>query len=276
MASISAQGIQQQAVPAIVEKFAADILGSLTQQQAFSSLREATPSFDPLGPGTHGWLVTLKKGSQIAGYLIISAKPDGGLFLSEYGLGSEPLFDLTKLAPRDRPAVQITPMYYGPAYAEWKLTKLSSTEGASYFAAGTGEQLPVTDADWNKLAARPFAQTAESVSYQDGKRANAPLITASAFDPYSNLKWIVRENMKISNTTDFLRSMVAEKKLVFAANDQSRSYSLALPIFGLQTWSNTTNKRADAVFVLTGTADSSRWIELNSLLSSGKLRLFES
>lgn len=55
-----------------------------------TDLAEADIRIMALGPGRHGWLALLVQRDQIAGHMIVSATPEGGLQLTACGLGDVP------------------------------------------------------------------------------------------------------------------------------------------------------------------------------------------
>lgn len=57
----------------------------LAKQPEFREWKEADWRKEPLGPGMHGWIVVFSRNQQEIGYLIVSAKPEGGFVLTEYG-----------------------------------------------------------------------------------------------------------------------------------------------------------------------------------------------
>ncbi|TVX92620.1 hypothetical protein [Paenibacillus agilis] len=118
----------------------------LAQHVPFTSWAQATTDIQPLGAGTHGWLVrVLNQANKPIGYLIFHAKEQGGFQLTEYGEGAELPYDKLALKQalkqHDIPqeAITIEPVYYKPLIAAWKVQSPSSTK---WIDAITGELLP--------------------------------------------------------------------------------------------------------------------------------------
>src|SRR5690606_18888293 len=82
----------------LVERHVRAWIAQLSAVRPFDAWKQVTTSIQPLGPGTHSWLATLKsKDGQIVGYMVVHAAPDGTLHLGEYGIGPHPLFDAEAL-----------------------------------------------------------------------------------------------------------------------------------------------------------------------------------
>jgi hypothetical protein len=70
----------------------------LSNEPGFEAWKKATWESLPVGPGTHSWLVVLRKDNLEVGYLIVGAMEDGKHYkLLEYGLGPQPLFSFNTL-----------------------------------------------------------------------------------------------------------------------------------------------------------------------------------
>lgn len=271
----TAEGLQQEnSAPAEVQKFSALLIQQMSQTTPFSSWKDATVSYDPLGPGTHSWLVSLKHQNQPVGYLIIGAKKEGGLALIEYGLGDEPLFDSDRLPPLTEGKLE---MYYGgPTLAQWRLEGTDAANPVRYYDARTGEGIPEQDANWSKRS--PYSATSSTFAVTDRSRASLDqhMTTGKSFEPYDNLKWMTEP--KLTVTSDNIQPLLdSRKRIVFMVPSTHSSYSFALPIFGYHVWSQGFDDEASpalrkSIYVQTSTSDSSRWIELQALLTSGDFK----
>lgn len=280
--------------PEQLRLFAAEAVRKLAQTEPFSTWHGAKIVIEPLGPGTHSWLVTVIPGqsggnSRSNGYLIISATSNGEYKLVEYGLGENPVFapSLLKAALKNSELageltaeqlsqIRITPMYAGPALAEWMI-RLPDGESPRFIHAADGEWLPETAETWERQAA---LYKAPQHAADSGEAKLAPgriVFTADAFNPYDNLLWMADSPLSVKQET-FIRKLQSSKQLIFAAAGPERTYSIPMPIYGYQTWQDSTSSGADAapgetplngsVYVLTGEGPSIRLIALDALLES--------
>ncbi|USB32199.1 hypothetical protein [Paenibacillus sp. YPG26] len=272
----SGQAIEKLEAPAELNQFIQDILGALSEQSPFQSWKKADFTAEPLGPGTHAWLITLRStSSPSGGYLIIGAKPDGGYALIEYGLGDESPFAAKSLEHAltlfrglgEDSDLRIEKLYAGPALAEWRICAKSSPEQGRYFDAVSGELLPGTDTAWKK---QPALMTAsDSRLIHSGSMVTVPMksvVTAPAYDTYENIAWMNQKALQV-NTSSFIKHLKHKKKLIYASRGSDRSYSTSLSINGFQHWDGPTT---DSLYVISTHSDSVRWISLISLESMGE------
>ncbi|MNH94667.1 hypothetical protein D3C73_472900 [compost metagenome] len=256
-------------------QFVQDILGRLSEQEPFQDWKKAKFISEPLGPGTHAWLITLRTPSPSGGYLIIGAKPGGGYALIEYGLGEEPLFAAKSLEHAlalvrdlgEERDLLIEKLYAGPTLAEWKISAKGSTEESRYFDAVSGELLPETDTSWAKQAG--LMVSPDPTLIHSGSLVIAPMktvITAQAFNTYENISWMNQKALNV-NQSSFIKHLKRGKKLVYASRGPGRTYSISLPVNGFQRW---THFKTESLYVMSKFGGSIRWISLASLESMGE------
>lgn len=294
-ASEPAAGLQTaDNAPEQLRIFAEDAIRKLAQTEPFNAWLGAKTVIEPLGPGTHSWLVTVLPGgsggdSRLNGYLIISATSDGQYKLVEYGLGAHNVFapSLLKAAlknselaaemtPEQLSQIRVTPLYAGPALAEW-MVRLPDDESPRFIHAADGEWLPETADTWDKQAALYQAPRLAAGSGQAELAPGEIHYTASRFNPYDNLLWMTQGPLPVKQET-FIRKLQSSKQLIFAASGPERTYSIPMPIYGYQTWQDGASSGTDAaaggtslngpVYVLTGEGPSIRLIALDALLKS--------
>ncbi len=264
----AAQRTSQENAPAEVQSFAKGLIQSLSAQEAFASWRGSVASYDPLGPGTHAWLVSLAAGGKPVGYLIIAARPGGGLALAEYGAGPDPLYDPGRLTIE--PGGKLEPLYGGPTLTQWRIVP-PEDQSAAYLEASTGEALPDTDADWSK---RSFGSSFfyHAVSSDAPEQPQPPVVTSAFFEPYDNLLWMTHKPLTaaINRLPNVLQT---RKKLVFSSSGPARTYSQALPVTGYQQWTLSPKTAAPgasgALYIRSGTKESPRYILFDALAASG-------
>lgn len=255
-------------VPPGVQSFAAGLISSLAAQPEFAHWSQSAAAFDPLGPGTHSWLVSLAaEGGNPVGYLIITATEDGGLALAEYGVGPNPLFNPARL--EGAAYKQLKPLYGGPTLTQWRVLQ---TDGRTerYVEAGNGETLPDTDADW---AGRTFAlpSSASPVTAAQPLLPSSPVAAGQAFDPDDNLLWMAEKPLSVTQTL-LSSSVPGHKKLVFFSSGASRTYAQSLPFNGYQLWTSASKPAAKpaAVYLRSESEGRTRYILLDTLSSAGQ------
>ncbi|MGG6310277.1 hypothetical protein [Paenibacillus macerans] len=284
--------------PEAVRRFAADAIGQLAQAEPFTAWAGAATAIEPLGPGTHSWLVTVAAASATGrdgasplpasaqrGYLIISATESGDYKLVEYGMGAYSVFDRALLeaalrssglgAAETAGGVTAVPLYAGPALAEW-MVRLPEGGEPRFVHAADGEWLPETAGSWDKQAAG-YAAPRLAAGSRDPLTPGRIVYTSDRFDPYDNLLWMTGNPLTIQPDT-FIDKLKASKQLVYAASGPERTYSFPLPVYGFQTWTDRgepNDQRTPApVYVLTGSDTAIRLIALDALLGSGKFVAF--
>ncbi|WMT39353.1 hypothetical protein RE628_18100 [Paenibacillus sp. D2_2] len=129
----------QAAAPDGLKHFAEDTIHRLAATKPFAHWKNAKTVIEPLGPGTHSWLVTVCSDGQgnsavehstSAGYLIISVTDQGEYKLIEYGTGEDSIFSPSALKSGldhigikldSNPDLIVVPLYAGPTLVEWGL-----------------------------------------------------------------------------------------------------------------------------------------------------------
>lgn len=290
--------------PEALRRFAAEAVGKLAQAEPFTAWAGAATAIEPLGPGTHSWLVTVAAGGSGSGglggaagtppggpaprgYLIISATESGDYKLVEYGMGTYSVFDPSLLEAALRQGglgaaaagrVTAVPLYAGPALAAWMVRPPDGGE-PRFVNAADGEWLPETTGSWDKQAGG-YAPPRLAA----GSRAPlspAPIVyTSSRFDPYDNLLWMTAKPLALKPDA-FIGKLKTSRQLVYAASGAERTYSFPLPVYGYQAWKNgspsaepTEGAEAEAVYAVTGTDTFIRLIALDALMDSGQFVTF--
>ncbi|RCX21544.1 hypothetical protein DFP94_102297 [Fontibacillus phaseoli] len=273
--------------PEKLQQFAAEAIQELAKQETFTGWAQASPIIEPLGPGTHSWLVTLNSGTSGTpgplGYLIISATPEGTYKLVEYGLGENSVFAKPALeaglaelgiSSKSRSSTGITPVYAGPALAEWMISATAKPGTVHFLDAVTGEVLPESTESWNRQAAKYRPPASAAGSGQPALNSEVTIRLADPFDPYDNILWMTEEAVRTTagHINPILKALKTSSRLVFVASGPERTYSIPLPVYGYQTWKSDSVSSGDApaVYILTGTDSAERWISLDALLNSGK------
>lgn len=288
---LSRAGIKEDTAPEELRKFASTVIQELAQQQPFTAWSEAITTIEPLGPGTHSWLVTIQdretnSTSSPSGYLIISMTEAGEYKLIEYGMGPDSVYAISTLESALSNAglslsnnnnLEIVPVYSGPVLAEWAISRAGTSQVEHYLDAQTGELLPENESSWKLQASRyvPPVKAAGSSSthpkYLTGEEMShlSPdqlVHTSDSFDPYDNILWMVENAMNVKFES-FENVLVKHKRLIFVSSGQDRTYSVPLPVFGYQKWSLNDDS---ILYIMSGSESSPRFISLQALADSGK------
>ncbi|WP_138495572.1 hypothetical protein [Paenibacillus pinistramenti] len=285
----------QPSAPAEVQQFAGQVIRFLSSQESFSKWKDSIAAYNPLGPGTHGWLVSLvSSGHEPVGYLIIGAKPDGGLALVEYGTGSDPLYNPGRL--HIDPGDKLGLLYGGPALTQWSVTK---PDGQSvYLEAANGETLPDTDADWlarssglplnilNEAAgtsgssdSSDSSDSSGSSGEQAGQKVALPLDpvqSGTPFRPDDNLLWMTSESVTLT-PAQFNHMDADPGEWVYFTSGPARTYAQSLPISGYQQWYETDGYPVPSIdepiiYLISRTENRTRYILFNALSETGEFK----
>ncbi|TBL73354.1 hypothetical protein [Paenibacillus thalictri] len=216
---------------------------TIAKEKGFEQWKNANWTSYPLGPGTHGWVVILKKGSDEVGYMIVQAVEDGTYRLSEYGSGKYPLFSLSTLYRSmvqqelidisyakfsQAKELQGERLYFNPLQAVWKVRLKDKTY---IIDAKTGELLPVHAAALPQETASTNGLTKSQSSHTILERLELP-----GFDPYEKLPWVKGKPLEV-DTFATLKSLLAEKqKLTYVAYLYGYEVNVPLAVTGYHTW----------------------------------------
>ncbi|MCR8631169.1 hypothetical protein [Paenibacillus radicis (ex Xue et al. 2023)] len=216
---------------------------SISVKPGYEAWKQATWTSQPLGPGTHGWIVLLQSDGKPVGYMVIHAADPNNptkYRLTEYGNGNTPLFSmqtlyqsLVQLELMDT-SYQADRLYTSPLQAVWKVT---SGENLYYIDGKTGEILPplATDSGMQGLD-RPNEEQLFSLLKPEHT------ITASVqlpeFDPYERLPWVKGTPLQYESTSALLKDLDLQKKLTYTAQLYRNKVTVPLAVTGYHQWSN--------------------------------------
>lgn len=224
----------------------------LADRPGFERFAAAKAKIEPLGPGTHGWLVLLEDEGGTVGYMVVHAVREGGFALTEYGIGDAPLYaaellrrGLARLglmkhigehdgAAASPPAVGRR--YAHPLGAVWRI---ETDDGVFYLDAKTGEELPVDDPLWS--GAEPEA-SCPGERPSGGARPSGRLkrhAEAPVFDPYGRFPWITREPLAWADA-DIPALLDAGSELRLVAERFGGAFLYVLPIVAWHEWDDGT------------------------------------
>ena len=229
-------------VPATMQAMHSQIdawLEQLAKQTPFEKWPTAKRIVTTLGPGMHGWLVTLVQGEETVGYLVIHATQNGTFQLGEYGLGSEPLYSasvlqqsLASLELNDvKDTLQIEQQYASPLLAAWRITK----EGRPplYLDAKTGEQLPINDAIWQEAIAGSVLEASGITGTPELSQA----ILLSTFDVYERMPWL--SGIPLPHNFSLLAAKLSQQAHLWYSSDPFHgAHRFVWAVIGYHDWSD--------------------------------------
>jgi len=223
---------------------------ALAEQKEFSRFKQAGYAVEPLGPGTHAWLVTVREGKTDVGYLIVTYGPDGKLALSEYGAGSYPLFSLNTLRESltQRELLSSIPdyattavkYYLGPLESFWSLT---IAKEPFYFDAKTGEALPNLSDLVASLPSSPsgdetqLPQLPPSATKEAASRISLAL-EVPIFDPMDNAGWLTAPPLPLDRFATFTAQLQQPRPLTYVARLYNKLALFPLAVTGAQEWTD--------------------------------------
>jgi hypothetical protein len=221
---------------------------SLATNKTYASWKNATWVSYPLGPGTHGWVIVLKRGGAEIGYMIIHMTEEGSYRLTEYGNGSMPLFSLNTLyntlmqnelirtsftAFAEQPSLHGQRLYLGPLEAVWKVTIASQTHIVD---AKTGELLPIQAAALSEYSL-PEDAYKKSGTLSDSSHILTDKLELPAFDPYSRLPWVKGSPLPIQSFAEAANA-IRKDKLTYVVHPFSYELTVPLAVTGFHQWTS--------------------------------------
>ncbi|RXZ78783.1 hypothetical protein EBB07_25580 [Paenibacillaceae bacterium] len=249
----------------------------LAKQPSFRSWKTANFEIAALGPGTHGWFISIVHQGTPIGYMIVNAREDGGFELGEYGQGSELLFNEKTLyhsmvqhgmiiIPADMDHYAIERLYSSPVQTVWKLTE-QITKEIFFLDAFTGEQLPITNNQWNNAVRN---KTLESTATKD---TNLPFSKAPAqisasqlnagFDPYERLPWLTEKPLSKVTEHSIAGLLKQQTPIWYTSEPFGNIYRYVWSVVGFQQWDN------GSLYATVGQDDDLRFIPLPVLQKHG-------
>jgi hypothetical protein len=232
----------------------------LAMEQGFEQWENAEWEQEPIGPGIHGWHISIRKNGEEIGYMIVNFTPDGGLQLGEYGTGANPLFSLETLYQSlmqqelildDSVEFEKERIYLNPFYAFWRVT-IPGMEQAVYLDAATGEMYPLED-DHIKMASEQFAERfitkgQSAAGYSPGN-ANADYsvqppfhvlnhIVLPSFDPYERLNFVNGTPMEAERFEQLSSALIAKDQITYAASLFDDLILVPVPVIGYMQMSD--------------------------------------
>ncbi|NOU97887.1 hypothetical protein GC093_32370 [Paenibacillus sp. LMG 31456] len=215
---------------------------SISAKPGYEAWKQATWTSQPLGPGTHGWIVLLQSNGQPVGYMVIHAADPNNptkYRLTEYGSGNTPLFSMQTLY---QSLVQLELMntsyhaerlYTSPLQAVWKIT---SGEDLYFIDAKTGEVLPQLTVSEKQEFDKPLEEQIASLLKPEHTITGS--VQLPEFDPYERLPWVKGTPAQYGSISALLSDLDQQKKLTYTAQLFDDKVTIPLAVTGYHQWSN--------------------------------------
>ena len=274
-------------VPESLTDFAEETVAQLSAHAPFTTWDEATLEFTPLGPGMHGWLVTISDDGLPQGYMIISAGEDGGYILSEYGIGSTLPYSQAPL--KERLAAEGLVKAGGALPQGSTVRKLYDVSPVwqvqlpgkkpVYFNALNSEALPDEPQQTHsttKLVSVSLPATAKGLvtsSKSNHWFAGTPSIaTGDSVDPYDNLLWLTTGNLTARSSADLRNLLKEHSTLIFKSAKGNAAYGAPFNLTGWHRWSSENQENPAALYVSVPlrNTDTLRFLPASRLVGQGQ------
>ncbi|EXX84914.1 hypothetical protein BG53_10100 [Paenibacillus darwinianus] len=227
----------------------------LSKQPGFKMLPEAERRISALGPGTRGWLVTFHGVQGTFAYMIVHAIETGGYRLTEYGAGDGRPFSPAVLqrglanleAPLDgaKKPFRTERLYVNSMLAAWRVSVPGQDPPAVYVDAYNGEELPVTDEEWQAAALEAEKAAARTTPADPaGRTAQKAVVQAlrtSPFNPYEHMPWLTKKPLDVNSRSGeklLLGKLEKRAQLRLTAEKFNGEWLSVLPVTGLHIWDN--------------------------------------
>lgn len=233
----------------------------LSSQTCCEGWEQAEWTSIPLGPGTRSKLITLQLDNQPLGYFVLTASQTDEWVLSEYGVGSYPLFseevlyssisqhpELQKSINETSNSATLTPsnntvsalleanfeierLYFNGLEALWSL-KCRETESHYFADAKSGEIYPMEAETIKLLSQINNKQTALGLTLEQWP-AMIQISHYSSFDPYDHVYWLLADPVSIDLPAD-LQSYLRQSRVTYLASLFDQFLTDPYPIIALE------------------------------------------
>ncbi|MFB5673422.1 hypothetical protein ACE3NQ_10150 [Paenibacillus terreus] len=288
--SLSRQASSGSAAPKAVKLTAEAARASLASQPQFRGWENADLTYNPLGPGTHSWLVLVQDAGEPAGYMIITQNKDGSFKLNEYGSGSLPPFSLNILQPvlqslaaadqTTMDKIRVTPVYEEPALAYWKIQSPAG-EPLLYIDAFTGQDLPLGEPGWRNKLKQAGSTGTSSAGTASPLTDIALIVTDSApadASPYTDLAWLKQKPLSLHSGREFEEALQASPNMMMIYSAQGLNYVFNSPftVNGYQQWASGNHTAPESLYIRTNyTGLTTRYLPFNRLAAAGAFYTIE-
>jgi len=197
----------------------------LAEQKGFEAWKNATVSIGALGPGTHGWLVLVKNGQDVVGYMIVHATEDGSYVLGEYGVG-----DLQLLAENSDSL-----LYFSPFHA---VIAVEHSDESSYIEPFMQEQFPIMKSHIIGQASQPHVKAEYDCVTSNSPALLTAALTRDYFSPYKVMPWLTGDalNKRLIDDYSIETSIELGSELRYTTESWNETVFSAYSITGYHEW----------------------------------------
>jgi hypothetical protein len=256
-------------------------VSALSKETGFEDWKTSKWESLPVGPGTHSWLIVIRKDRLEVGYMIVGAMEDGKHYkLLEYGLGRQPLFSLNTLY---QSMMQLALINSSLSFKEfmqessWSKERYYMNTLENFWRINRGTETYYLDAKSGELllnSVNPLQETAPSAKPKVTKVSTLDELTnhhsaqmkesvvALSYDPFEKLSWINGKALTIQSMPDLKLALKQHPEMTYMAELYQPKIIYPFALLGYQLWSN-----GKAYIALDD--DGARYIPLSSLLGAG-------
>ncbi|QGQ97371.1 hypothetical protein EHS13_22040 [Paenibacillus psychroresistens] len=248
----------------------------LSDETGFDAWKKAKWESLPVGPGTHSWLVVIRKDSLEVGYLIVGAMEDGKHYkLLEYGLGPQPLFSFNTLYQSMMQQALIDQSFTLADFTidtSWlkerfilntleNFWRVSYGSEVYYFDGKTGEKLITVNQLDNSAQLLNSRASTEVITNLSSSQLKESIVTP-AYDPFEKLSWVKGNPLKVKTLADLKLAIKAHPKLTYMSKLYNHSVIHPFALTGYQLWNG------DQIYIALDD-EGARYLPLSSLLEAG-------
>ncbi|WP_281886219.1 hypothetical protein [Paenibacillus sp. YYML68] len=243
LGALGAQPDELQTVDKPLQEAIRTFKDTLAKEPGFEAWASASWTSQPLGPGTHGWIVLIQQSGRELGYMVIHAVESGSYQLTEYGRGEYPLFSsntlyqsLVRLELIDY-NYKAEPFYWDPLQAAWRVT-VEQADRVWYIDAKTGEELPLTN-----LSAEPrttFMPTHAMKTVTNPSSLHTIILRRDAHpsEPYAELPWVQGTPAAFPSFAKLMEQVEGGQPPVLVTQLYNGTANVPLLVAGVHEWSD--------------------------------------
>ncbi|CAM3765513.1 hypothetical protein [Marinicrinis lubricantis] len=222
-------------------------IDELAQQKGFESWKNARWSSEPLGAQMHSWVIEIRSGDVVVGYMVMGADAAGSYRLLEYGQGTYPLFNTSLLSPYLESLgiaysdATWTRIYHHPLESFWYA---ETSQGGYLFDAKNGEYY---ETDSQKL--RGLINLPESAGLPGMENEHESLTVHArmtlkettdvpSFDPFLTIPWVGQDPLSEplpQLIADFIKS---GQHITYTQRIIAGEMILPLAVSGFHIWTD--------------------------------------
>jgi hypothetical protein len=254
-----------------------DWITALTNEAGFEAWKKAKWESLPVGPGTHNWLIDIRKDNLEVGYLIVGAMEDGKHYkLLEYGTGPQPLFSYNTLYQSMMQQGLIDHSLTFAAFSmddSWlkerfiisALEKFWRVSHGSevYYLDGKSAELLLNGIDPFKFPTQLLETSASPDILTDLTSSQLKESNVSpSYDPFEKLSWVNGTPLKIVSFDDLKLALQAHPQLTFMSKLYQANVIHPFTLIGYQLWNE------NQLYIALDD-EGARYLPLSSLLKAG-------